>query len=98
MQRTVHRNFCVGKEVGTPTGGCFYIEGVGLTLGKLKKWVLRVQIGNTKQRLESHLYLGGCGYGGVVVNCSPSFGAIPCENIALGYSSFIEALTTPRSL
>jgi len=94
MQRTVHSNFCVGKEVGTPTGGCFYIEGVGLTLGKLKKWVLRVQIGNTKQRLESHLYLGGCGYGGVIdPDNVRRICAIPCENMSLGYSSFIGALT-----
>ena len=94
--RTVPSNFFLGKEVGTPTGGCFYIEGVGLTLGKLKKWALRVQIGNTKQRLESHLYLGGWGYGGVLgLNVSESFGAIPCENMFRGYSSFIGALTTP---
>lgn len=64
--RTVHSNFFLGKEVGTPTGGCFYIEGVGLTLGKRKKWALRVQIANTKQRPESHLCLGGWGYGGVM--------------------------------
>jgi hypothetical protein len=30
-----------------------------------------------------------------VVNSSPSFGAIPCENISLGYSSLIGELTTP---
>jgi hypothetical protein len=65
--RTVHSNFFLGKEVGTPTGGCSYIEGVGFTLGERKKWALRVQIGNTKQRPESHLYLGGWGYGGVLI-------------------------------
>ncbi len=96
MQRTVHSNFCVGKEVGTPTGGRFDIEGVGVTLGELKKWVLRVQIGNTKGRLESHLYLGGGGYGGVIdPDNVRRICAIPCQNKALGYSSFIGELTTP---